>query len=235
MDPLSIAASAAALAGAAGTLSIWLFELVHKIKNVDGKLADLCKEVEQLTSLLTSVEKTVKQCQSQVLTLAHLDQHMWEQINTTLADCQCNIDGLDRLVMKLMSQHDPEAKALARLLKKPSLHFHFVVHKDEIQDYTTKIVKSNYAMQTTLAVVSVSLNFRTTVSQEAIFQELERLNKLIQKSFEAAERREVVPDPSSLRQSMNLQSLARAAKRFHTVTTTTASTAYGAGERRGGG
>ncbi|OBR15070.1 Hsp70 family protein [Colletotrichum higginsianum IMI 349063] len=211
---------------------MWLFEIVNKIKNVDSKLSDLCKEVEQLTNLLTSVEKTVKQCQSQVLTLAHLDQHMWEQINTTLADCQCNIDGLDRLVMKLMSQYDPEAKAFARLLKKPSLHFHFVVHKDEIQDYTTKIVKSNYAMQTTLAVVSVSLNFRTTVSQEAIFQELERLNKLIQKSFEAAERREVVPDPSSLRQSMNLQSLARAAKRFHTVTTTTASTAYGAGERR---
>ncbi|TDZ27074.1 hypothetical protein Cob_v000480 [Colletotrichum orbiculare MAFF 240422] len=232
MDPLSIAASAAALAGTAGTLSMWLFDLVTKIKNVDSKLFDLSKEVDQLTHLLSSVEKTVKQCQSQVLTLAHLDQHMWEQINATLADCQCNIDGLDRLVIKLMSQYDPEAATLKRMLKKPSMHFHFVIHKDEIQDYTTKIVKSNYAMQTTLAVVSVSLNFRTTVSQEAIFQELERLNKLIQRSFQAAEQREAVPDPSSVRQSINLQSLAKAAKRFHTVATTTASSAYGGGERR---
>ncbi|KAK1957301.1 hypothetical protein LY78DRAFT_647987 [Colletotrichum sublineola] len=232
MDPLSIAASAATLAGAAGTLSIWLFDLVNKIKNVDSKLYDLCEEVKKLASLLTLVEKTVKQCQSQVLTMAHLDQHMWEQINATLADCQCNVNGLDGLVMKLMSQYDPEAPAPVRLLKKSSLQFHFVVHKDEIQDYTTKIVKSNHAMQTTLAVVTVSLTFRTNVSQEAIFQELERLNKLIQKAFQAAERQEAVPDPSSLRQSMNLQSLARAAKRFHTVTTTTASTTYGAGDRR---
>ncbi|KAK1973512.1 hypothetical protein LZ30DRAFT_817028 [Colletotrichum cereale] len=155
MDPLSIAASAAALAQTAGTLAIWLYELANKVKNADSKLSDLCKEVEQLTNLLMSVEKTVKQCQSQVLTLAHLDQHMWEQINATLADCQSNIDGLNGLAIKLMSQYDPEATGFGRLLKKPSLHFHFVVHKDAIQDYTTKIVKSNYAMQTTLAVVSV--------------------------------------------------------------------------------
>ncbi|KAK2058715.1 hypothetical protein LY76DRAFT_592996 [Colletotrichum caudatum] len=232
MDPLSIAASAAALAGTAGTLSVWLFDLVNKIKNADSKLYDLCEEVKKLANLLTSVEKTVKQCQSQVLTMAHLDQHMWEQINATLADCQCNVNGLNGLVLKLMSQYDPEAPAPMRLLKKSSLHFHFVVHKDEIQDYTTKIVKSNHAMQTTLAVVSVSLTFRTNVSQEAIFQELERLNKLVQKAFQAAERQEAVPDSSSLRQSMNLQSLAKAAKRFHTVATTTASTAYGAGDRR---
>ncbi|KAK1973567.1 hypothetical protein LZ30DRAFT_765164 [Colletotrichum cereale] len=77
-----------------------------------------------------------------------------------------------------------------------------------------------------------SLNFRTNVSQEAIFQELERLNKLIQKAFQAAERQEAVPDPSSLRQTMNLQSLATAAKRFHTFATTTASTTYGAGDHR---
>ncbi|KAK2041417.1 hypothetical protein LZ31DRAFT_472411 [Colletotrichum somersetense] len=213
-------------------LSVWLFDLVNKIKNVDSKLYDLCEEVKKLANLLTSVEKTVKQCQSQVLTMAHLDQHMWEQINATLADCQCNVNGLNGLVLKLMSQYDPEAPAPMRLLKKSSLHFHFVVHKDEIQDYTTKIVKSNHAMQTTLAVVSVSLTFRTNVSQEAIFQELERLNKLIQKAFQAAERQEAVPDSSSLRQNMNLQSLAKAAKRFHTVATTTASTAYGAGDRR---
>ncbi|KAL0940242.1 hsp70 family protein [Colletotrichum truncatum] len=231
MDPLSIAASAAALAGSAAGLSVWLYELVNNIKNVDSKLSDLSKEVAQLSGLLTSVEKTVKQCQTQALTLAHLDQHMWEQIENTLADCQSNIDGLDRLLIKLSNEYDTEGKIFSRLLKKPSMHFHFTIHKDEVQDYTNKIVKSNCAMQTTLAVVSVSLNFRANVSQESLFQELHKLKGLVEESLRTANRQEIISDPSSARQSRNLERLAKAAKKFHTNASSTASTCY-APERR---
>ena len=129
--------------------------MVNNIKNVDNKIADLSKEVTQLTNLLKSVEQVVEQCQSQALTLAHLDHHMWEQIDNALMDCKVNLDGLDTLVMRLSSQHDPEAKHFARLLKKPSRHFQLTVNKDEITDYTSKIYKSNCAMQTALAVVNV--------------------------------------------------------------------------------
>lgn len=176
MDPISIAAAAASLAGTAGTvrarllpptassqitdsdtlqISVWLYELINEIKNVDTKLSDLSKEVTQLSKLLQSIDTMVQECQSQALTLAHLDGNMWQQIDSTLLDCKINIEGLDRLVIRLRGQHDPDAKNLARLMKKSSMHFHFTVNRDEIADYTSKLYKSNCAMQTTLAVVNV--------------------------------------------------------------------------------
>jgi hypothetical protein len=106
-------------------------------------------------SLLTSVEKTVRQCQAVSLTLAHLDDQMWLQIENVLVDCKVTVEELDLITIKIGGEHNTEAKNFTRLLKKPSLHFRFTIHGDEVLDLTKKVYKSNCAMQTALAVVNV--------------------------------------------------------------------------------
>ncbi|KAI5459319.1 hypothetical protein BGZ63DRAFT_406620 [Mariannaea sp. PMI_226] len=227
MDPPSIATSAATLARTAGAVSLWFFDLINNINIIDTNINDLSKEVERLTALLESVKTVVQQCQSQALTLAYLDGHMWRQIDNALIDCKINIEGLQRLTIRLNNEINPEAKSLATLLKKPSTHFHFNVHKDKITEYTGKVYKSNCAVQTALAVVNVSLIFRTNVSQERLFQELETLKEFFQAALTAANRTEVDQDSFSSRQNRNLKSLARAAQHFHSHASSTASSRYG--------
>ncbi|KAF6810847.1 hsp70 family protein [Colletotrichum sojae] len=226
MDPLSIAATAIGLAETAAGLSIWLYELVKDIKNIDSKVSELCKEVSRLSGLLESVQKTVRECQGQALTLAHLDHQMWKHIASTLEDCESNLGGLEALLTRIRSEYDPEGNGLSRLLKKTNMNIYFTIHKDEIQDYTFKVMRSNCAMQTTLGVVSVSLNLRANISQENLFEELRILKGLVHEALRVSKRQETVPDASSTRQNENLGRLAEAAKQFHIVASSTASTNY---------
>ena len=55
---------------------------------------------------------------------------------------------------------------------------------------------------------------------------------LVQESLKAASRQEVTPDPFSARQTRNLHNLAKAAQKFHVAASSTASTRYGANDRR---
>ncbi|CAI4218281.1 unnamed protein product [Parascedosporium putredinis] len=184
-------------------LSVWLFNFVNSVKGVDTKVVNLSEEVTRLSNLLSSVEKTVRKCSSQSLILGHLDDHMWQQIENALVDCKVTVDGLDQVVMRLMNTYDAEASKL-----------------------------------TTLAVVNVSLTFRTTSNQDTLFQELQNLKLLIVKTLQVAhlvpepanasteggEQQEQKPaDPFSLRQSRNLERLAKAATKFHRETSTAAS------------
>ncbi|KAK3374304.1 hypothetical protein B0T24DRAFT_594407 [Lasiosphaeria ovina] len=222
MDPLSIACGAAALASTATSISIWLCNLIKDVKNVDTKIHDLSSEVTRLTDLLTSVEHTVRKCQEISLTLAHLDEHMWQQIDNALVDCKVTLEELDRTTMRISGEYNTDAKSITRLLKKPSMHFRFTVHGDEVSDLTKKIYKSNCSMQTALAVVNV-----TQVSQESLFTELRNLKSLVETSLKVAKEQQVAStDPFAARQSRNLESLAKAAKKFHMDASTTASTRY---------
>ncbi|KAH0433144.1 hypothetical protein CcaCcLH18_06031 [Colletotrichum camelliae] len=186
MDPISIAATAASLAGAAGSTAIVLIRLAKKIKNVDIKLSETCEEVKKLAGLLVSVDKTVRQCQTQVPSLFHPDHNLWGHFGNNLADCKSNITGLDQLLRKLSVHFDAEGNSLATLLRKTNLYFILSIHKDEIEDYTRKISTSNSAIQTTLAAVTVALSFRTNISQERLLQEVSKLECLIKESLRKA-------------------------------------------------
>ncbi|KAK2731116.1 hsp70 family protein [Colletotrichum kahawae] len=242
MDPLSIATSAIALAETAANLlattaslsvslileqiSIWLYELVKNIKNVNIRISDLSNEVKALSDALMSIGRMVLKCQTQALTLAHLDQRMWELIQSTLMDCKFNIDGLNQLLTNLKREYDPEKNVISRLLKKSSMHFYFTTHKDEIHGYVNKLYKSNCAMQTTLGVITVALNLRASESQEILFQELQKLKGLVKEALTEARRIDTTSDSSCKRQSRNLEELALAAKQFHIQTSSTASTQH---------
>ncbi|KAF4481822.1 hypothetical protein CGGC5_v008689 [Colletotrichum fructicola Nara gc5] len=165
MDPISIAATAASLAGAAGSTAIVLIRLAKKVKNVDIKLSETCEEVQKLSGLLVSVDKT---------------------IGDTLAHCKSNIAGLDQLLRKLSVHFDAEGNSLATLLRKTNLYFILSIHKEEIQDYKVKIFNSNWAIQMTLQLVTIALSFRTNISQERLFQELNKLEGMIKTSLRKA-------------------------------------------------
>jgi hypothetical protein len=132
-----------------------LGKLVRDVKNVDARVVALSTEVARLASLLNSVERTVRECQTGPLALAHLDEDMWQQIGNALADCQLTVEALGRITAKINGEHKPDAKALAKLLSKPSMHFRFSVHGDEVSDLTRKIYRSNCSIQTALAIVNV--------------------------------------------------------------------------------
>ncbi|KAF5525729.1 hypothetical protein CGCA056_v002051 [Colletotrichum aenigma] len=186
MDPISIAATAASLAGAAGSTAIVLIRLAKKVKNVDIKLSETCAEVQKLSGLFLSVDKTVRQCQTHAPSLSLFYHNTWGHIGDTLADCKSNIAGLDQLLRKLSVRFDAEGNSLATLLRKTNFYFILSIHKEEIQDYKVKIFNSNWAIQMTLQLVTIALSFRTNISQERLFQELNKLEGMIKRSLRKA-------------------------------------------------
>jgi hypothetical protein len=80
------------------------------------------------------------------LTLAHLDDHMWQQIDNALADYKVTVEELGRVSMRISGESNADPKNIVRLLKKPSIHFRFTVHGDEVTDLTKKIYKFNCSM-----------------------------------------------------------------------------------------
>jgi hypothetical protein len=132
---------------------LWLYTLIKEIKNVDSKLTALSKEVTALTGVLNSVENTIRKCHSQTLTLALLDEQIWQQLDNIMVDCKITLEGLDRLVAKIRS--DSGARNFMKLLKKPSMHFKLTIQTDDISDFMNKIYKLNCALQTSLAVVNM--------------------------------------------------------------------------------
>ena len=127
-------------------------KLIRDIKNVDTKLTALVREMTTLTGLLTAVESTVRKCYSQSLTLAHLDENMWQRMDDITVDCKIALEGLDRVLSKIQ---EPKSPTLMRLLKKPSLHFKLNNRIDDISDFMSQIYKLNCALQTSIAVVNM--------------------------------------------------------------------------------
>lgn len=135
--------------------AIVLIRLAKKVKNVDIKLSETCAEVQKLSGLFVSVDKTVRQCQTHAPSLSYLYHNIWGQIGDTLADCKSNIAGLDQLLRKLSVRFDAEGNSLATLLRKTNFYFILSIHKEEIQDYKVKIFNSNWAIQMTLQLVTM--------------------------------------------------------------------------------
>lgn len=135
--------------------AIVLIRLAKKVKNVDIKLSDAFEEVQKLSVLLVSVDKTVRQCQTHVPSLSHFYHNIWGHFGDTLADCKSNIAGLDQLLRKLSVHFDAEGNPLATLLRKTNFYFILSIHKEEIQDYKVKILNSNWAIQMNLQLVTM--------------------------------------------------------------------------------
>ncbi|KAI9668942.1 MAG: hypothetical protein M1829_005254 [Trizodia sp. TS-e1964] len=234
MDPLTIATAAASLVISASKMSAWLFELIGEVRNVDAKIFDLAKELRLQKTLLLSMEKTVRECQSQVFTLAHIDDNLWNQIRTTVTDSKATLDSLEALIGLISPENNETGEStFLTMLKKPGTLIQFKLHKREMSAFSDKVYKSNTAIQMALSVLHVSLTFRTNASQEDIFQELQILRELVEKAFEISHTNtQKTSDSTTTLQAKNLEGLVQLAKCFHTAASTTASTLHDLDERQ---
>lgn len=78
---------------------------------------------------------------------------MWSQIYSSVSDCKVALDGLDTIILKI--DGGAGSQSTPRLLRKPSMQLKVMTHSKEIAEFTTRIYRSNCAMQTALAVVNV--------------------------------------------------------------------------------
>lgn len=103
------------------------------------------------------------------------------------------------------------------------------VYGGELAAFRDKVHKSNWALQTMLQTINVSLSLRNHASQEAILFELDRLKSSIEEAMRASIRpvggfTHRPADHSDARVARNLRNLAQAARQFHGAASSTAST-----------
>ncbi|KAK4125065.1 hypothetical protein N657DRAFT_679852 [Parathielavia appendiculata] len=220
MDPVSITASAITLITAAGAVKTSLQRLAHSLKTADSRITELCNELVNLTAFLEAVERTLNGCRP--LDSACVDEDLWHQSELCLVDCQVTLNELAVLVDKV------KRKARTRGFGwKVRAAVDLSVYGPDIAMFRDKLHKSNWALQTLLHTVTVSLSLRNNASQDMILFELDRLKSSIDEALLASLR-----PPQGFSQSLssdsrvarNLRNLAQAARHFHSAASSTAST-----------
>jgi hypothetical protein len=131
-------------------VSVWLCEVANSVQNVDTRISALSGMVVRLLGLLALVEKTIGDCQSSRLVMAHIDDDMWAQIEATILDCVTTIDALDRLVTDIKAAGNRK-----NLFRKPKIHLIFSIRADDLAEFNTKIQISNDALQISLQVLDM--------------------------------------------------------------------------------
>ncbi|RYP47112.1 hypothetical protein DL768_006786 [Monosporascus sp. mg162] len=224
MDPLSITASAITLIGAASTITIPLYGFLKSHRNVDSRITGLCDELARLESFLEEVDRTLKGCQS--ASLAFVDDDLWRQSELALVDCQVTLTDLAALVEKIKRKAGTKGFGW-----RTRVVLDLSIHGSDLTTFRDKIHKSNWALQTMLQTITVSLSLRNSASQEKVLLELDRLKSSIDEALRAAVRPvggfiHVPNDRSDARVARNLRNLAEAAKHFHSAASSTASTIH---------
>ncbi|KAJ0116789.1 hypothetical protein J7T55_009940 [Diaporthe amygdali] len=211
MDPLSITTSAITLIQAAGSC-----------RGAETRITGLCDELESLTSGLEAIDRTLKG--RNALDLALVEDDLWKQCELALDDCHVTLNSLGVLVQKI--RETVRSKAWAwRVRAVVNLN----VYGGDLAAFRDKVHKSNWALQTMLQTINVTLSLRNHASQEAILFELDRLKSSIEEALRASIRpvggfAHRPADHSDARVARNLRNLAQAARHFHSAASTTAST-----------
>lgn len=153
-----------------------------------------------------------------------VEDDLWKQCELALDDCHVTLNTLGVLVHKI--KETVRVKAWAWRVKAV---VNLNVYGSELAAFRDKVHKSNWALQTMLQTINVSLSLRNHASQEAILFELDRLKSSIEEALKASIRpvggfTHRPADHSDARVARNLRNLAQAARHFHGAASSTAST-----------
>ncbi|KAF6833045.1 hypothetical protein CPLU01_05841 [Colletotrichum plurivorum] len=223
MDPLSIAAGVVPLLEVAAFITKSLYKLVKAHRTAESRIAGLCQELSSLTTFLQAVDKASRQFgQGQgALDSALIEHDLRREIDQALVNCELTLGELSRLVQKISERRKGFAwKSRAAL--------DLSMYETELADHRDKIHKSNWALQTILSTINVSLSLRSNRSQTQILFELGKLKSSIDEALRISTR--PVGGFSrhfgrlSDRLDGNLFHLAEAARTFHSAATSTAGT-----------
>lgn len=153
-----------------------------------------------------------------------MEDDLWKQCELALDDCHVTLNSLGVLVQKI--KETVRVKAWAWRVKAV---VNLNVYGSDLTAFRDKVHKSNWALQTMLQTINVSLSLRNHASQEAILFELDRLKSSIEEALRASIRpvggfSHRPADHSDARVARNLRNLAQAARHFHGAASSTAST-----------
>lgn len=195
---------------------------ITQCRGAETRITSLCEELESLTAGLEAIDRTLKG--RNALDLALVEDDLWKQCELALDDCHVTLNTLGVLVQKI--KETVRVKAWAWRVKAV---VNLNVYGTDLAAFRDKVHKSNWALQTMLQTINVSLSLRNHASQEAILFELDRLKSSIEEALRASIRpvggfTHRPADHSDARVARNLRNLAQAARHFHGAASSTAST-----------
>lgn len=195
---------------------------ITQCRGAETRITSLCDELESLTSGLEAIDRVLKG--RSALDLALVEDDLWKQCELALDDCHVTLNSLGVLVHKI--KENVRVKAWAWRMKTV---VNLNVYGSDLAAFRDKVHKSNWALQTMLQTINVSLSLRNNASQEAILFELDRLKSSIEEAIRASIRpvggfAHRAADNSDARVARNLRNLAQAASQFHGAASSTAST-----------
>ncbi|TQV97350.1 hypothetical protein IF1G_04590 [Cordyceps javanica] len=225
MDPLSICASAVALIGASTAVTKALYSFTRYATHAEAHVASLCSEISTLTGFLSSINKTLKSCRHNARALALVDAELWRQSDLALQDCEATLDELSTFVARLKTLNKTS-------FWRAKVAVDMSIHARKLEQFRARLKRSNYALQTVLQTITVSVSLQSNASQDRILLELEKLKDYIEDAVRIANRspvgtRSSLAALSETEAAKNLQCLAKAAECFHSSATTTVGSSLG--------
>ncbi|KAL2151042.1 hypothetical protein VTH82DRAFT_6140 [Thermothelomyces myriococcoides] len=172
MDPISITTSAITLIQLAGTVKTSLQRLAQTVKKANERIDELCNELASLTTRLEAVDRTLKGCRP--FDTAYMDKDLWHQSELCIEDCRLTLGELQHLVDKIKDKTQSQSIG-ARIRRALNL----TAYSPELISFRDKIHQSNWALQTLLHTINVSISLRNHASQETILFQLDRLKVTI--------------------------------------------------------
>lgn len=146
MDPLSLTANIITLIDAANSVR----RFINSVRHADAGFKALCTELASLSGFLQSIDRTMEECRRNPLSLAPIDQDLWKQAHTALADCQETLDELEALKNRMKGPSRSNT-----FFRKARLATDMQVHARDIVAFRDKIHMSNWSLQTLLQVINV--------------------------------------------------------------------------------
>ena len=151
MDPLSIAASSAALATVCLKVSGFLYTFVDETKNVDTNINEFCEEIVALSRILDSISKSLKE--TRLIATSQMDPNgdLWISLRMTLNDCRATLGRLDET---LKGVNRPAAFGIS-ILRRPTKQVMLSLKMKDIGIFRQRIQYYNGAMQLPLQMINL--------------------------------------------------------------------------------
>ncbi|OCL14343.1 hypothetical protein AOQ84DRAFT_435739 [Glonium stellatum] len=217
MDPLSIASSAAGIAGLCIRVYGILYTFVDDARSIDDSISGLCEEILGLSRVLKALSQAWNQNPLLVAAQANTDGgSLWTSVQASLDDCENTLGKLEKKLDEVQ-----KSSFLGRgFLRKPTMSIKLNVRMRDISAFKQQMHSYSTAMQSALQMINVN------TSQESIAQVLTGLKSQIGRVESALQaRNDTEPSSSDMgedseRISRNLRLLVRAAESFHSSAST---------------
>lgn len=151
LDPLSIAATSAALVGTCGRLVGFVYQFAQKVTTVDTALGMLSIELEELRRVLAAVHTTFSNPELARAAFepqtGHEGQH-WANVKRSMSDCETCLCTLERLLEKVSKEDSGLVGRGKKILKMSWKDEYISLHKQQISAY-------RHTMELSLQLITV--------------------------------------------------------------------------------